>query len=51
MSRLSIMTIVSYFLVEDEAGQIEHIGQVRKREELYQRLYEDHPDEEVIIVK
>lgn len=41
----------AYFRVENEAGQIEHIGHVRKCEESYQRLYEDHPDKEVIIVK
>lgn len=41
----------AYFRVENEAGRIEHIGHVRKREESYQRLYEDHPDKEVIIVK
>ena len=33
----------SYFRVENEVGQIEHMGQVRKDEESYQKLLERHP--------
>jgi hypothetical protein len=39
----------AYFRVENEAGQIEHMGQVRKDEEAYQKLLERHPD--AIIVR
>jgi hypothetical protein len=39
----------AYFRVENEAGQIEHMGQVRKDEGSYQKLLERHPD--AIIVR